>query len=145
MATAFPAASLHRILRALFIPSLALLAALLAGAVVMLLSGDDPLAAYSGLFQGAFGDGKGWARTIRKTVPFILTGLSVALAFKVSLFNIGASGQFVIGSVFAVAVGVNFEGLPAFIHLPLAIVRRHCRWHALGRHSRLSQSLYWRP
>ena len=122
MATAFPAASLQRILRALFIPSLALLAALLAGAVVMLLSGDDPLAAYSGLFQGAFGDGKGWARTIRKTVPFILTGLSVALAFKVSLFNIGASGQFVIGSVFAVAVGVNFEGLPAFIHLPLALI-----------------------
>jgi len=122
LATATSTTGIRRTLRALLIPSLALLSALLAGAVVMLLSGDDPMAAYSGLFQGAFGDGKGWARTIRKTVPFVLTGLSVALAFKVSLFNIGASGQFVMGSVFAVAVGINFEGLPIFIHLPLALI-----------------------
>ncbi len=122
MATASTTTGFIRLLRALLIPFLALLAALLAGAAVMLLSGDDPLAAYSGLFQGAFGDGKSWARTIRKTVPFVLTGLSVALAFKVGLFNIGASGQFVIGSVFAVAVGINFDGLPAFIHLPLALL-----------------------
>ena len=121
MATASPTIGFSRSLRALLIPLLALLAALLAGAIVMLLSGDDPLAAYSGLFQGAFGDGKGWDRTIRKTIPLILTGLSVAVAFKVSLFNIGASGQFVIGSIFAVAVGINFEGLPIFIHLPLAL------------------------
>jgi simple sugar transport system permease protein len=121
VATASPTIGFSRSLRALLIPLLALLAALLAGAIVMLLSGDDPLAAYSGLFQGAFGDGKGWARTIRKTIPLILTGLSVAVAFKVSLFNIGASGQFVIGSIFAVAVGINFEGLPIFIHLPLAL------------------------
>ncbi len=122
MATASTTTGFIRPLRALIIPFLALFVALLAGAVVMLLSGDDPLAAYSGLFQGAFGDGKSWARTIRKTVPFVLTGLSVALAFKVGLFNIGASGQFVIGSVFAVAVGINFDGLPAFIHLPLALI-----------------------
>ena len=122
MATASTTTGFIRPLRALIIPFLALLVALLAGAVVMLLSGDDPLAAYSGLFQGAFGDGKSWARTIRKTVPFVLTGLSVALAFKVGLFNIGASGQFVIGSVFAVAVGINFDGLPTFIHLPLALI-----------------------
>ena len=122
MADALQIAWLARTLRALLIPLLALLAALAAGAVVMLLSGDDPLAAYSGLFQGAFGDGKGWARTVRKTIPFILTGLSVAVAFKVGLFNIGASGQFVMGTVCAVAVGINFEGLPALLHLPLAIV-----------------------
>ena len=122
MATAFAITGIPRILRALLIPLLALLAALLAGAVVMLLLGDDPLAAYSGLFQGAFGDGKGWARTIRKAVPFILTGLSVAVAFKVSMFNIGASGQFVMGSIFAVAVGINFAGLPPFLHLPLALL-----------------------
>ncbi len=122
MATAFPKTGFSRILRALLIPLLALLAAFLTGAIVMLLSGDDPLAAYSGLFQGAFGDGKGWARTIRKTIPLLLTGLSVAVAFKVSLFNIGASGQFVMGSIFAVAVGINFEGIPIFIHLPLALI-----------------------
>ena len=54
--------------------------------------------------------------------PLILTGLSVAVAFKAGLFNIGASGQFIMGTVCSVAVGVNFEGLPTVIHLPLALL-----------------------
>ena len=55
-------------------------------------------------------------------IPFILTGLSVAIAFKAGLFNIGASGQFVMGSVCSVAIGIHFEGLPMIIHLPLSIL-----------------------
>ena len=88
----------------------------------MWLSGDDPWLAYQGLFQGAFGSGRAWSTTVRKMIPFILTGLSVALAFKAGLFNIGASGQFVMGSVFSVAVGIHFEGLPMLLHLPLALL-----------------------
>ena len=101
---------------------LALLAALLVGAVVMFIFGDDPVKAYSGLFQGAFGSGRAWATVIRKMTPLILTGLSVAVAFKAGLFNIGASGQFIIGTVFSVAVGIHFEGLPRIIHLPFALL-----------------------
>lgn len=126
MATASPAlpspGRFRRIFRGLLIPVLALLTALVAGALVMYLSGDNAQAAYTGLFKGAFGSAKGWAVTIRKTVPFILTGLSVAVAFKAGLFNIGASGQFVMGTIFSVFVGINFEGLPMAIHLPLAII-----------------------
>jgi simple sugar transport system permease protein len=103
-------------------PALAILAALLIGAIVMLLSGDNPLLAYWGLFRGAFGSAQGWARTIRKMTPLIFTGLSVAYAFKAGLFNIGASGQFLMGTIFAVAVGVNLEGLPFVIHMPLALL-----------------------
>ncbi len=126
MATASPAlpspGRYRRIFRGLLIPVLALLTALVAGALVMHLSGDNAQDAYIGLFKGAFGSAKGWAATIRKMIPFILTGLSVAVAFKAGLFNIGASGQFVMGTVFSVFIGINFEGLPMAIHLPLAIV-----------------------
>jgi len=114
--------SLRRIGRALLVPTLAVITALLIGAVVMLLFGDDPLAAYRGLFSGAFGNGRAWSTTIRKMTPLILTGLSVSVAFKAGLFNIGASGQFLIGTVFSVAVGVSFEGLPIYVHLPLALL-----------------------
>lgn len=110
------------VLRAIRMPALALFTALLVGAIVMLLSGDNPLAAYWGLLQGAFGSLDAISRTIRKATPFILTGLSVAFAFKAGLFNIGASGQFMMGTIFSVAVGVSFEGLPAVIHLPLALL-----------------------
>ena len=106
----------------LLIPFLALLTAFVAGALVMLAFGDDPILAYQGLFQGAFGSGRAWSVTIRKMIPFILTGLSVAVAFKAGLFNIGASGQFVMGSVCSVAIGIHFEGLPMIVHLPLAIL-----------------------
>ena len=112
----------RKIGQALLIPALAVVTALIVGAAIMLLSGDDPLSAYRGLFSGAFGSARGWATTMRKMTPLILTGLSVAVAFKAGLFNIGASGQFIIGTISAVAVGVHFEGLPMVIHLPLALL-----------------------
>ena len=113
---------LRVILRPMLTPFLAILTALLIGAIIMLLSGDNPILAYFGLFEGAFGSFQGLAKTIRKMTPFIFTGLSVAFAFKAGLFNIGASGQFLIGTVCAAAVGVNFEGLPFIIHMPLALL-----------------------
>jgi len=61
------------------------------------------------------------SETIISATPLILTGLSVALAFRVGLFNIGAEGQLYIGSLFAVVVGFSLVGVPWFIHLPLAI------------------------
>jgi general nucleoside transport system permease protein len=112
----------NRMVRLLLVPILALLTALVLGGVLMLVFGDDPIRAYNGLLQGAFGSGRAWATTIRKMVPFILTGLSVAVAFTAGLFNIGASGQFLMGTLFAVTVGINFSGLPAAIHLPMALL-----------------------
>ncbi len=113
---------LRSLLRPLLTPTLAIVTALLVGAIIMLFSGDNPLEAYLGLLQGALGSPQGWAQTIRKATPLIFTGLSVAYAFKAGLFNIGASGQFLIGTVAAVAVGVNFDGLPFVIHMPLALL-----------------------
>ncbi len=111
-----------RIGRALLVPVLAVVTALMIGAVVMLIFGDDPLRAYTGLFAGAFEWGRPISTTIRKMTPLILTGLSVAVAFKAGLFNIGASGQFIMGTVASVAVGIHFEGLPSFLHVPLALL-----------------------
>ncbi len=109
-------------IRTIRMPALAIFTALLTGAIVMLLSGDNPLEAYGGLLLGAFGSLDAISRTIRKATPFIFTGLSVAFAFKAGLFNIGASGQFLMGTICSVAVGVHFEGWPTIIHLPLALL-----------------------
>jgi len=61
------------------------------------------------------------SETIVSTTPLIFTGLSVALAFRVGLFNIGAEGQLYLGALFAVIVGFSFTGLPWFVHMPLAV------------------------
>jgi len=108
--------------RPLVTPLLALVTAFFLGAVIMLLSGDDPVAAYRGLIQGSVGGLGALSRTLRTATPFILTGLSVAFGFKAGLFNIGASGQYLMGTAASVAVGIRLEGLPAYVHLPLAML-----------------------
>jgi simple sugar transport system permease protein len=62
------------------------------------------------------------SETVVSATPLIFTGLSVALAFRVGLFNIGAEGQLYLGALFAVIVGFSFSGLPWFIHAPLAVL-----------------------
>ena len=55
------------------------------------------------------------------STPYIFTGLALALGFRAGIFNIGAEGQFYIGSIAAAWAGWAFKGLPPFIHIPLAL------------------------
>jgi len=56
------------------------------------------------------------------STPYIFAGLAVALGFKTGLFNIGAEGQLFMGAIFSVWVGFAVKGLPAIIHIPLALL-----------------------
>ena len=100
--------------------ALALLAALTASFAVILASGRDPLAGFGDLITGAFGGTGPLGETAIKSGVLILTGLSVAVAFTVGLFNIGAEGQLIWGGL-AAAVAGRLEGLPAAVHLPLCL------------------------
>jgi len=61
------------------------------------------------------------SETLVTATPLILTGLSVALAFKSGLFNIGAQGQFIFGAIGASYVGFHFH-LPAIVHVIAALI-----------------------
>ena len=73
----------------------------------------DPVVVFDRLFLGALGDpfSGNWspngqfAVTLRETTVLIFTGLSVALAFRAGIFNIGTQGQMVVGAL-ATALGV---------------------------------------
>lgn len=116
-------------LRALVIPVLAIFTAVVVGGIIILISGFNPLDAYSGLWQGAFGTPNQWAKgdwhalnqTLSTATPYIFTTLAVAFSFKAGLFNIGAEGQLKLGALTAAWIGYNFAGLPAFIHVPLTL------------------------
>ncbi len=108
----------------LVIPALAVVTAFLIGAVVILLTGagmSGVIEAYSALVVGAVGSLKAISETLTAATPLILTGLSVAIAFRAGLFNIGGEGQVIVGGIFAVWAGFTFTGLPAIAHLPLAL------------------------
>lgn len=100
---------------------LSILLGLLVGAIVLIISGNSPIVAYGAMIEGIFGKPKYIAWTIIKATPYILTGLSIAFAFKTGLFNIGAEGQFIIGALVATLVGYSVH-LPAIIHIPLTII-----------------------
>jgi len=83
---------------------------LLFGLVIMLIF--NPAQAFEGfwiILQGGFNEGfRSMGNTIYFAVPIILTGLSVAFAFRTGLFNIGASGQFTMGAFVAIFIGVKW-------------------------------------
>lgn len=126
--------------RALLLPSLALLLALVVGAFIIMVTdvdawrrmGEEPLAAigdmldavwvaYRELFVGAFGSVRAISETLFTATPLILAGLAVAVGFRAGLFNIGARGQIFVGGLFALWVGLHVE-LPAILHIPLAVL-----------------------
>ena len=128
--------SVRRVSRRLWslaaLPLISIVLALLVGAVVILASqlvlpGRQfdlflPLTAYAALLQGAVGSFDGIVDTAVSTTPLVLGGLSVALAFKAGLFNIGAQGQFLLGALGSVAMGVTVAGSPSVVAIPLALI-----------------------
>lgn len=93
----------------------AIIIGLLVGLIVLLIS--NPPKALEGLgliLGGGLRSGKELGNVFYYATPIIMTGLSIAFAFRSSLFNIGASGQFIMGAFGAVYVGVNGGALGSF-------------------------------
>lgn len=97
-----------------------LLLGFLVGGLVMLIGGYNPIQVYAKMITGVFGSPKYIAYTIIKATPIIGTGLAIAFANKSGLFNIGAEGQFMVGTIVAAMAGYLLK-LPPFIH-PLTVM-----------------------
>ena len=97
-----------------FLSSLfAIIVGLLVGFIILLISNPSQAAAgFATIITGPVTHGmKGIGQVLYYATPIILTGLSVGFAFKTGLFNIGASGQFIIGGFAAVYVGIKCGSL----------------------------------
>ncbi len=109
------------LLRAVLAPLLAIFTALVFCALLLLVTGHNPLYVYGALWSGAVA-GASFSDTLVATTPYILLGLAVAVGFKGGLFNIGAEGQFIVGALGAAWAGHLFEGAPAILLVILALV-----------------------
>ncbi|HEY0700479.1 MAG TPA: ABC transporter permease [Micromonospora sp.] len=142
------------------VTGLAIVLAMVIGAILIIVSDEDVLAtysyftarpadalssswavvseAYANLFKGAVVDpaavsgwidgSNGWqpvlapiSETLTYTAPLVFTGLSVALAFRGGLFNIGAQGQATVGVILTALAGFLLP-LPPVVHLVVALL-----------------------
>jgi general nucleoside transport system permease protein len=103
-------------------PTIAILISLLIGALILLLAGYDVGKAFASLWLGTFRNLFSITSTINRSSPLIFVGLAVAIAFRGSVFNIGAEGQLLMGAVFATVIGVTFTTLPGIVLIPLMII-----------------------
>jgi simple sugar transport system permease protein len=146
--------------RGLVVPLLAIVTALILGALVIIFTDETVYEAfgrgvgpglvrawevislaYGAYFVGAFGspaeylaalrsgDGEAFiaalyplTETLRVATPYIFAGLAVTVGFRGGLFNVGAEGQYFVAGLTTVFIGYSLVGVPALIHLPLALV-----------------------
>jgi general nucleoside transport system permease protein len=126
---------------AVIIPALAVVSALIVGAIVLVVTDpelwrtltDEPgsylgdvwstvSGAYAALFRGAFGSTRAISETLVAASPVILAGLSVAVGFRAGLFNIGGEGQIVVGGMMSVLVGIKLTALPFPVLMVVALL-----------------------
>ena len=125
-----PPTVIRRAARALGIPLGSVGLAFLAGAIIVAVTGGNPVLAYQALVCGGFGlfcfGGEQPALQLSNTIvfltPLIMAGIAVALPFRAGMFNIGAEGQLIMGAIAAATIGIHLGGWPAFALIPLVLI-----------------------
>lgn len=117
------------------IPVISIICGFLVGIIIMLFSHLNAGYLFTALMRGVFGINTKFIGTDRAvfnsryigeflvtSMPLILTGLSVAFAYRCGLFNIGAEGQVMMGSLFSIVIAISFPGLPKVVLLPMVVI-----------------------
>ena len=95
----------------------------LLGALIFLLAGSNPMEAYAEMFAGSFGNWFRFSEVIVKATPLMFTGLAVALAARMLLWNIGCEGQLVFGGIFSAGVALFWQPyIPDALMIPVLVV-----------------------
>lgn len=102
-------------------PLIAIISALMVGAILIFIAGANPITAYTALFTESLFSYFGFGNTLTKMAPLLFASTGVLLALKAGQFNIGGEGQIYFGALGSTLVGLYVQA-PAFIHIPLALL-----------------------
>ena len=97
----------------------------LASAVVLvgivLLLGETPARAFDAIYKFTLRNSTRIASVLSVSIPFYLSGIAVAIAFKAGVFNIGVEGQYFMGALTASLAGIYLR-LPPWLHVPVVVL-----------------------
>ena len=117
-------------LEQLYLSIFAIILSLLITALIMLVSGENPINAFQALLAGALGSKTAIATTLGKTVPLLFVGMACAFSNKAGLFNIGVGGQYCIGICISLYAALAWH-LPWYVCILLAVLVA-AAWGALS-------------
>ncbi len=101
---------------------LPILIALAVGAIVLSVTGNDPLAVYGRLVTEAFGTPSRINSTLAAATPLLFTAIAAAFAYRAGIFTVGAEGSFVLGGLVAAVVGARMDGVPPVAAVTASLV-----------------------
>src|SRR5947209_954487 len=134
VSTASPTSSLtlrlRRFAQAFGRPLFAVVLAMIAGGIVIMITApgspvdrfNEAVAAYQALLSGAFGNAQNFSFALTEVTPLILASLSVAIAFRAGLFNIGAAGQIAMGAMTTGIIGFEGAHWPGWLLIPAMLI-----------------------
>ncbi len=112
----------RRRLLAYSVPILAVLAALIIGAIMLVALGANPVKGFSKLLSGAFGSTSALTETALKATPLLFVGVGITIAFRANVINIGGEGQMVAGGLLSTIVALNAPDMGPFVMIPLVLL-----------------------
>lgn len=109
-------------LKKISVPLLAVLFGFIFGAIIMLIFGYSPINAYTEMIMGVFQSPYSIGEALTQATLLIFTGLAFDIANKAGFFNIGLSGQFLMGWLTTIIFALQFPDLPRLVLVPVALV-----------------------
>ena len=104
------------------LPVAGVVAALLLGAIMLLLLGANPIAAFAAMINGAAGSKFGITQTLVKATPLLLVGSGICIAFRANMINIGGEGQIIVGALAGAWLPLSFPTVSGWLLIPATCI-----------------------
>lgn len=107
----------------ILVPVFSVIAGVIIGAIAILFAKTNPFTAYKAIIVGAFSSKYTITETLVSATPLILISVGLVLAFKMSFWNIGAYGQYIIGAIFSSYFALFMPpGISKFVMLTIMVI-----------------------
>ena len=104
------------------IPLLSVIGALGIGSLLLAAFGANPFVGYREMFLGGFGDIDAIADTLVKSIPLLLVGVGICLAFRTGVVNIGGEGQILAGAILSTLAALAIPNTPRVFLVPILLI-----------------------
>ena len=101
---------------------LATCAALVAGAILLVISGVHPMLAYVEMINGAVGSGYALSQTLMRAVPLMIIATGLIAVFRANIWNIGAEGQLLMGALLSGIMALKLPIESSFVLITLSLI-----------------------